>query len=250
MIKFFRTIRQKLINEGNMKRYLIYAIGEILLVMVGILLALQVNNRNEIRKNNAKEQKVLNELLAELEINGKKIEQQVLRLKENIELHRAYIQKMVRGELNIEIIEELHHGNRLTVGTVNPSFGVINTILSTGDIMLIRDDSLRNSLSNWKDVLIDYAEDEQYQLDFFFRELHPFIRGKFLMTKSEGDSLAFYDINRKELENNYLLATKSTKYRSLIIDNLEWLNGNMNSNEGTLKTLRSLIERIELSINE
>jgi len=47
MIKFFRQIRRKLIDKGNLKRYLIYAIGEILLVMIGILLALQVNNWNE-----------------------------------------------------------------------------------------------------------------------------------------------------------------------------------------------------------
>jgi hypothetical protein len=50
MIKFFRRIRQKLINEGNLKRYLIYAIGEILLVVIGILIALQINNWNEGQK--------------------------------------------------------------------------------------------------------------------------------------------------------------------------------------------------------
>ena len=50
MLKFFRRIRQKLIHEGNPKRYLIYATGEIFLVMIGILLALQVNNWNGQRK--------------------------------------------------------------------------------------------------------------------------------------------------------------------------------------------------------
>lgn len=38
MLKFFRRIRRKLIEEGNLKRYLVYAIGEVLLVMIGILL--------------------------------------------------------------------------------------------------------------------------------------------------------------------------------------------------------------------
>lgn len=51
MLKFFRRIRQKLIDEGNLKRYLIYAIGEILLVMIGILLAIRVNNSNNTRIN-------------------------------------------------------------------------------------------------------------------------------------------------------------------------------------------------------
>lgn len=62
MLKFFRKIRQKLINEGNLKRYLIYAVGEVLLVMIGILLALQVNNWNESRKEKQFEINLLVEL--------------------------------------------------------------------------------------------------------------------------------------------------------------------------------------------
>jgi len=50
MIKFFRKIRQKLLSENNFSKYLIYAIGEIILVVVGILIALQINNWNEERK--------------------------------------------------------------------------------------------------------------------------------------------------------------------------------------------------------
>jgi Family of unknown function (DUF6090) len=47
MIKFFRRIRRKLLDEGNLKRYLLYAIGEILLVVMGILIAVQINNLNQ-----------------------------------------------------------------------------------------------------------------------------------------------------------------------------------------------------------
>lgn len=50
MIKFFRKIRQNLLLEGKTGTYLKYAIGEILLVVIGILIALQVNNWNEGRK--------------------------------------------------------------------------------------------------------------------------------------------------------------------------------------------------------
>ncbi|EAR01697.1 DUF6090 family protein [Maribacter sp. HTCC2170] len=53
-MKLFRKIRQTLIKEGNLKRYLLYALGEILLVMIGISLAFQVNNWNDNRiKGNA-----------------------------------------------------------------------------------------------------------------------------------------------------------------------------------------------------
>lgn len=47
MIKFLRTIRQKLLIEGKTSKYLKYAIGEIILVFIGILIAMQINNWNE-----------------------------------------------------------------------------------------------------------------------------------------------------------------------------------------------------------
>jgi hypothetical protein len=49
MLKFFRTIRKKLIEQNNVRKYMLYAIGEILLVVIGIFIALQVNNWNELK---------------------------------------------------------------------------------------------------------------------------------------------------------------------------------------------------------
>ncbi len=54
MIKFFRKIRQQLVSENKFSKYLLYAIGEIILVVIGILIALQINTRNEQRKNENK----------------------------------------------------------------------------------------------------------------------------------------------------------------------------------------------------
>ena len=62
MIKFFRKIRQNLLMENKTGRYLKYAIGEIILVMIGILLALQVNNWNQQRIAMQKEQLLLEAL--------------------------------------------------------------------------------------------------------------------------------------------------------------------------------------------
>ena len=66
MIKFFRKIRQNLLSEGKTGKYLKYAIGEIVLVVVGILIALQINNWNEKRKIKQKETIVLKELLTSI----------------------------------------------------------------------------------------------------------------------------------------------------------------------------------------
>jgi len=51
MIKFFRKIRQRLLTENKFSKYLLYAIGEIVLVVIGILIALNINNNNELKKN-------------------------------------------------------------------------------------------------------------------------------------------------------------------------------------------------------
>ena len=52
MLKFFRKIRQKMLTESKFGKYLLYAVGEIILVVIGILIALQINNNSE--KNNLK----------------------------------------------------------------------------------------------------------------------------------------------------------------------------------------------------
>ena len=69
MIKFFRKIRQKLIVENRFNKYLLYAIGEIILVVIGILIALQINNWNENKKNSISETIYLNEMLEDFENN-------------------------------------------------------------------------------------------------------------------------------------------------------------------------------------
>jgi hypothetical protein len=69
MLTFFRKIRKALLDSGRISRYLLYAFGEILLVVVGILIALQINNWNEWRKERIQETKVLTELVKTLTRN-------------------------------------------------------------------------------------------------------------------------------------------------------------------------------------
>ena len=69
MIKFFRKIRQKLLSENRISKYLIYAIGEIFLVVIGILFALQINNWNEENKTNIRQNNYLALVKAEMSNN-------------------------------------------------------------------------------------------------------------------------------------------------------------------------------------
>ena len=75
MIKFFRHIKRKLISENKFSKYLLYAVGEIILVVIGILIALQINNANEISKEKQQaikyEQNIISELQSDLKmLNG------------------------------------------------------------------------------------------------------------------------------------------------------------------------------------
>ena len=70
MLKFFRKIRQNMIKENKVNKYLLYAIGEIALVVIGILIALQINNWNEERKGIIKEYAVLNNLIQDLKLDS------------------------------------------------------------------------------------------------------------------------------------------------------------------------------------
>lgn len=66
MIKLFRKIRQNLLSEGRTGKYLKYAAGEIVLVVVGILIALQINNWNESRKQSTTEKEFITSLKNDL----------------------------------------------------------------------------------------------------------------------------------------------------------------------------------------
>jgi len=80
MIKFFRKIRQNLLSEGKTGKYFKYAIGEIVLVVIGILIALQINNWNEDRKKDELSKDYLLQLKQDLSLDTKLYEEQIYNL--------------------------------------------------------------------------------------------------------------------------------------------------------------------------
>jgi hypothetical protein len=77
MLTLFKKIRKSLLDGGKTSRYLVYAVGEIALVVIGILIALQINNWNDYRKDRIKEEKVLLELAKTLNSNCEVFQQQL-----------------------------------------------------------------------------------------------------------------------------------------------------------------------------
>ena len=145
MIKFFRKIRQKLLSENKFSRYLIYAIGEIVLVVVGILIALAINNWNI---NNA---------------NKKEEIYYLQKLKLNLQQDTTYVRARLRGihiglsmldSLEIEIKNPLKtsFSNRLFTTTLfaqygfSPQTSTFDNLKATGKLNLINNQILVDSL--------------------------------------------------------------------------------------------------------
>ncbi len=163
MINFFRKIRQKLLSENKLSKYLLYAIGEIVLVVIGILIALQINNWNENRKDKQKEQELLLQLQSEFQSNLEQLEQKIaLRntmLRASFKL-LDYIDYPAKRN-NDSILKNL--GYTLLSPTFDP---IVNDINSSGRIQLIQSTELKRKLSLWTSEIVQITEEEQVWLHY------------------------------------------------------------------------------------
>ena len=97
MLRFFRQIRQRLLTENRFSKYLLYAIGEILLVVIGILIALQIDTWNEERKNRAFEREVLAQIKENLVQDRKALEVVAKSYRDAIEASRLLLDSSNRS---------------------------------------------------------------------------------------------------------------------------------------------------------
>ena len=149
MIKFFRKIRQKLLSENKFSKYIIYAIGEIILVVIGILIALQINNWNENKKLESKRQDYYIQLLEDLG-KDKEASKEIIRKFDNyLKELEDYTNHFHNGELTpIEVYDMISKlpvlSTRLTFNT-----STIESLQNSGDIGLIPS-KIRNRLIDLK----------------------------------------------------------------------------------------------------
>jgi hypothetical protein len=146
MINFFRKLRQKEITNNKFSSYLLYAIGEIFLVVVGILIALQVNNWNEDRKNAKKEQLILVQLEKEYKSNLAQLEEKMLMRNDIIHTSEDVLD-IIDNPANVNK-DTLF--NKIGILTLDPTFDpIMNDLISSGNLQLIQNKELKNKLSNW-----------------------------------------------------------------------------------------------------
>jgi len=150
MIKFFRNIRQNLLNEGKTTKYFKYAVGEIILVVIGILIALSINNWN-IEKQERKTEKInlmalQNEFTQNKNILNEEIELNTL----NIEGAKKMIESFKSGVSDTISEKTIAYNTYQTFGSeINfaPNTGVLSEIISSGELRLIQNQELKHKLA-------------------------------------------------------------------------------------------------------
>jgi hypothetical protein len=104
MIKFFRKIRQRLLTENKFSKYLIYAIGEIVLVVIGILIALSINNWNEHKKTESKIRTSLLALKSDLIQDSLLIHEQLPEVKYQFQLNESFRTRVAKPNATVDTL--------------------------------------------------------------------------------------------------------------------------------------------------
>ncbi len=232
MIKFFRRIRQKLLSENRFSKYLIYAIGEIILVMIGILLALQVNTWSNKKQAKIYEKKILIEIRNSLQKDlslFKRLEKRLITKGQAIDtLLLVRNNKLsLSDEEIINAIEKSSYGILFSYDK-----GPYETLKSVG-LERIKTDSLRNRLIRFYEVYLPRADlfiiDTYDQYRYTFEELtneleainfyenyfEPKDSSSYIVKSTYNvdkiHSMAYYNIlvNQARIKNDYLLRIKS-----------------------------------------
>ena len=143
MLRFFRAIRKKLMEQNKVRTYLLYALGEIALVMIGILLALQVNNWNERRIEDRRVDKMVEKLILQTEKNIKTTENAIKDLEyyylESLELVEI-IGLTEQKDLDLKIDTLIL--NNIFDFHLNLDMNVITESRENGDLTLLKSDQL------------------------------------------------------------------------------------------------------------
>lgn len=151
MLKFFRRIRQELLTEGHLKKYLVYALGEIFLVVIGILIALQINSWSTEHQDRIREREYLSLLAKEL----KKDIVYFTDLKDGFRDKEVSLKRIIRSwqKDTLFLTDSLQYINDFKIaGDIGPWYiePVIWTqLIQTGDLKLIQNQHLIDALFSY-----------------------------------------------------------------------------------------------------
>jgi len=175
MFPFFRRLRKQLANDNKPIQYLRYAIGEIVLVVIGILIALSINNWNQNQQNKKLEQATLKALLSEFQDNRTSISDYL----ENIKKMRKFadtLKTLIGPELTSLSVYDVHR----LIGEVSEttkcivSVDVLGDVQSSGRLNLLSNEGVRKAISKWSSQLKELQGEEFDWAQEFANQFIPF----------------------------------------------------------------------------
>ena len=174
MLRFLRQIRQRLLAENRFSKYLLYAIGEIILVVIGILLALQIDNWNDERKDRDRERAYIKSFLVDLEKNRREL---LLFIDDGREIFDGIGNILDMQELDMTLsanADSLHlkFKRNVRLRTLPYVDRTLNQLESTGDFILLKS-AVADSISTYK-LYVDRAQQQEDGCKNTFRELRAF----------------------------------------------------------------------------
>lgn len=227
MIKFFRKIRQQLLTENKFSKYLLYAIGEIALVVVGILIALQINNWNE----NKKVLRLEKDLLIEVK-NGLEYDLDIL--KEAIDFHRSSLKSQdiivdwVEGNIDYNDSLGIHFVRTIFNRNLKFKEAPYETLQQMG-LKIIKNDSLRDQISNLYDLVyqdMHWWQNEYEKIKTRFGNLHADLGFEIKGTKrSENKTFIPTDTLKLKSDKTYNFELQLVRANLDIFTNSIMLNG-------------------------
>jgi hypothetical protein len=156
MLFIFRQLRRLELRKRS-GQYFLYAFGEIVLIVVGILIALQIGEWNQARRNQVEESSILLRLKTEFEENQQRLEAIQADYKLNSDTMRSFL-SMLGPEPEPVADEVIHRSMAMLylVAYYRPNSRVLNSLISSGKISLIRNEELNNRLNDWPSAMEDY----------------------------------------------------------------------------------------------
>ena len=240
MIRFFRKLRIELIKKNQVRRYFLYAIGEVFLVVVGILIALQIDTWNEARKDRRTEQEIIGNLRQEFLANQTELDSTLVVVAKNrdanlklMEFFGKPAEALQRVNLDSIVFFSVEYQRFI------PSQNALTDLIQSGGLQLITNQDLKDALYDWTRVmgLIDetYSGVKQKTED----DIIPFLTPRYPLK----DIDRFGGLGWKEpsrLPTNKHALFSEIAYESLVDDYLYRLL----RYENNLKKGRSLIQKI------
>ncbi|WP_445383636.1 DUF6090 family protein [Robiginitalea sp. IMCC43444] len=233
MLRFFRQIRQRLLTENKVSRYMLYAIGEILLVVIGILIALQINSWNEERIERKTERLYLDALKEEFEQNLAEAQRVIVTNRNNLDasLYLLEFTGVQTPKLTEKSFDSLLVVALATEVEYRPGMGTLNEMISTGNMAILSNKILRKKLAAW-DGILTMIRSQENELSRFRFAIFDLINKKGNSRKSTfnaaGEILNLnssrFDVSSFGLLQNFEFENYLTGYylRGLILNNTNY----------------------------